>query len=95
MDQVHGIKLSDDIPTVLKRPMTNEDLLQFRDALHKSYNPKNEPVGIQKKDFKVVQDERFLYFQLKTGKNDTKGEPICKVVFKLRKWDPAAQAAAK
>lgn len=94
VDQVHGMKFEESEP-VIKRPMTQQDILEFRNALVKSYNPLNDPKGVQKNDFRVQTDEDYLYFLMKTDKKDKDNKEVWRIIFKYRKWDEKANAAKK
>jgi hypothetical protein len=94
VDQVHGVKL-EDLEPVIQRPMTNADILAFRNALIQSYNPENRPDGVQKSDIKVEADEKFLYFLMKTDRKDKNGNTVWRIIFKMRKYVDTAKTAKK
>ncbi len=85
VDQVHGLKL-EDIEPVIRRPMTNTDIAMFRNVLVQSYNPTGDKKKVQKTDFKVEQDDKFLFFLMKTERVDKDGNVIWRIVFKMRKF---------
>lgn len=94
VDQVHGLKL-EDIEPVIRRPMNNTDIAMFRNVLVQSYNPTGDPKKAQKSDFKVEQDEKFLFFLMKTGKVDKEGNVVWRIIFKMRKFVEAKDGQPK
>lgn len=84
MDQIHGFRL-EDIPPVINRTVSKRDIQDLCGALLRSYNPKQDPNGVQLRDIIPEKDDKYIYFFIVNNAqiDPSTNKPKKRLVFKL------------